>query len=354
MNEENLKDRSIKLSDVSILSAHDVDTSLLLDFYNIQYPERKISLIWKWFYRSSFYNNEIPLVALYDGRVIACAGMIPFNVFLDGKYYTASWFIDFAVLPQFQRCGVGTLLTERWMEFSDLYVTFCNERSTSLFKKYGWIESFDTYLHCYLLMPFDRPRFAGSMPLFLRKILNVASRPFLDIAYYKYASPVDNIRFDDLNSNSLARFKTSLNMPNNTVVPIRDSDYISWRLLNSSDKDRYRVFSIGDASDASIIIKMCSKKHFNYIDILWVSDPREYSSIRSMISTLALWSIKKHYFCINAYTSDKDLLNYLREFLKPIVTHPRFAFYTKDITLLEKLKHSNWHWELMDSDFERL
>ncbi len=352
MNEENLKDKSIKLSDISILSAHDIDDRLLLDFYNIMYPGRRNSFIWKWLNRSSFYDNKIPLVILYGGRVIAHAGMIPFNVYLDGKYYTASWFMDFAVLPRFQRCGLGAILTEKWMEFSDLYVTFCNEKSMGLFKKYGWVESFDTYLHRYLLMPFDRPRFIKSMPLFIRKILNTASLPFLGITYHKYASPINNICFYDLNSNSLARFNASLNMQDKTVVPIRDSDYISWRLLNSPDKDRYRVFSMKDVNDASIIIKMCSKNHFKYIDLLWVSAPHKYDVILRMISTLALWGINENYFCINAYTSDKELSNYLKESLKPIVTHPRFAFYTREAVLLEKLKHSNWHWELIDNDFE--
>lgn len=352
MNEENLKDKSIKLSDVSILSAHDIDDSLLLDFYNIIYPGRRNSFIWKWLNRSSFYNNKIPLVILYDGRVIAHAGMIPFNVYLDGKYYTASWFMDFAVLPQFQRCGLGALLTERWMEFSDLYVTFCNEKSMDLFKKYGWVESFDTYLHRYLLMPFDRPRFINSMPLFIRKILNTVSLPFLNGAYRKYAFHVNNIRFDDLNSNSLARLETSLNMPSNAVVPIRDSDYISWRLLGSPEKDKYRVFSMKEVNDISIIIKMCNKNNLKYIDLLWISNLHKYDAIRHMISTLALWGINENYFCINAYTSDKNLSNYLKESLKPIVTHPRFAFYTRDTALLEKLKHSDWHWELIDSDFE--
>jgi hypothetical protein len=54
--------------------------------------------------------------------------MTPFKVFVDGANYTASWFIDFALLPEFQRQGLGPILTKKWMEFSDFYMSApCNE-----------------------------------------------------------------------------------------------------------------------------------------------------------------------------------------------------------------------------------
>jgi len=351
-DEKNLKDKETELSDIAILSAHDVDINLLVDFYNIVYPWRANPRIWKWLNRSPFYDNKIPLVILYNDRVIAHAGIIPFKVSLNGKYYTSSWFIDLAVLPEFQRQGLGKLLTKRWMEFSDFYVTFCNEKSIGVFKKYGWVESFDTHLHYYPLMPFNHHKFDGLIPAFLRKILNSASRTFFNIIYHKYASSGDNLCLDDLSSDSLRNFTTSLDVPDNTVTPIRDYDYISWRLLDSPDRDKYRIFSI---RDVSIIIKMYDKYHPRYpkhIDLLWVSNPSNYSVIRHMISTLAIWGMANDYSYIRHYTSDRELSDYLRKSLKSMVRHRRFAFYSKDIALLDKLKYAKWHWELMDSDFE--
>ena len=349
--EENVKNKKIKISNNSILSAHDIDTNLLLDFYNIMYPERKDSLphIWKWLNRSSFYENKTPLVMVYNDRVIAHMSVIPFYVLLDGKYYTATSGIDFAVLPEFQRRGLGTLLAKRRMELSDLGVGFPNERSIGLYKKLGWIEYFDSYLHYYLLRPFNHPKFIGSIPLFLRRILNIGSRPFLHIIYHKYASSMDNLRLNDLNSDSLDKFSSSLNMQHGTVIPVRDSDYISWRLLNSPDKDKYRVFS---SNDIGIIIKICDNSFYKYIDLLLVSDSSKYSMIRKMISTLALWGMSKDYSYMRYYTSSEELSSYLSESLKSIVRYQKVIFYAKDVTLLEKLKQSTWHLELIDSDFE--
>lgn len=354
-----MKDKSIKLSDVSILSAHDVDDNLLADFYNNN-PLNNSSLIkyWKWKFYSSSFKNKIPLVMVYNGRVIAHIGLIPFEVFLCGNKYKASWMTDLSVLPEFQSRGAGmgrklVTLTKKWMEFSDLNLAIGNNNAIKFLKHFGWIESFDTYLHCYLLMPFNYSKFASSIPPFLRKILNIASRPFLNIIYYKYAFSIDNLRLDNLNSNSLDKFMTALSLANRAVLPIRDSDYVSWRLLDSPDRAKYRIFTIEGINDVSIVIKMCNKHHPKYIDLLWVSNPSKYSVIRDMISTLAIWGRSKGYSYICYYTSNKELSRYLSKSLKSIVNHPRFAFYAKDITLLEKLKHCNWHWELIDSDFER-
>lgn len=343
--------REDKLSDITILSAYDVDTNLLLDFYNTVYPGREINNSWQWLYRSSFFGNKIPLVIIQNGRVIAHAGMIPFNILYEGIYYTASWFIDFDVLPEFQRKGLGILLTEKWMDFSDICFAFGNEKSMGIFKKYGWIESSDTFYHYYLLS-FNLSKFVGFIPNFPRKILGKASRFFYNKIYHKYASSVNNLRFDNLDPDSIEKFMASFKKPESGVVPIRDSDYISWRLFNSPDRDKYYVFSINGVNDLSIIIKLCNNQRSKYIDLLWISDPSKYSEIRCLISTLARWGINEYYSYIRYYTSNKELSSYFSRFLRPIIKHPRFASYTKDIALLTRLKNSNWNWELIDSDFE--
>ena len=315
----------------SIFSACDIKENILLDFYATVYPKRRNSHIWKWLNRSYFYNNKIPLVFLYENRVIAHSGMIPFKVSLNGKIYTASWFIDFFVLPEFQKRGIGTMLTEKCMEFSDIYVAFCNDKSMGIFKKQGWVETHDTYYHRYLLTPYLRLAR-------IRRIFNI----FSILNYSKYSLGVRNTIFDCIES--FRMFKT---LPSeNTVIPVRDYDYFKWRILNSPDTDRYRVFSIKH-TDMNFIIKLC----YNHIDILWVSEPKRYYVIRNMISTLALWGIKKGFLYIDFYTSDKALSSELLP-MKPIITHPKFAFYTKDEALLETLKRSNWDWEVIDSDFE--
>jgi len=337
-------------SDISILSAHDININLLIDFYRRVWPDRLNHKIWKWLNRTSFYNNEIPLVILHRNEVVAHAGIIPFKVLVDEKYFTASWFIDFAVLPEFQRHGLGIKLTKRWMEFSDLNVTFCNNRSMGVFKKFGWIESFKTYHHIYPLLAFDHPFFVRHTPIIIRKVLNHLSSTFSNIIYHRYDTMVDNLKFDPVNKESLKEFMLTHKVPEkNTVLPVRDTDYLKWRLLNSPDKEKYRII-INDNS--SIIVKI-DNNYSKYIDILWVSNSFAYSIVRDIISALAIWGIYNNYSYIRHAISNKIMSNYLKKYLLPIVRHPRFAYYSKETELFNKIKKYNWHYDLIDSDFEK-
>ena len=115
----------------NVKSAFDVDRQELQAFYKKLYPHRFLLLTksWKWLYRPDKFDNNIPLVVEKEGKVIAHAGMIPFKIRLNNQVYTAMWYVDFAVLPEFQRKGLGVRLTKHWMDFADLHVTFCNEKS---------------------------------------------------------------------------------------------------------------------------------------------------------------------------------------------------------------------------------
>jgi hypothetical protein len=86
-----------------IVSAFDVDSKRLYDFYDIVYPDRKDTLlrIWKWLYRTDSYKYKTPFVILDNGRVIAHASLIPFTIKRGNKYYTAVWFVDIEVLSDF-------------------------------------------------------------------------------------------------------------------------------------------------------------------------------------------------------------------------------------------------------------
>jgi GNAT superfamily N-acetyltransferase len=299
--------------------------------------------------RSEFLADKTPLVMTHKNKVIAHAGIIPVRVLLSGKLYTASWFIDFAVLPEFQRQGLGMILMKRWTELSDFCVGFPNEMSVGAALKYGWLESRDTFFHFCPIKPFQHPKFSKYVPAWLGKTLNAATGPFFASTYRKYASSPDSAEVRELSLNSLANFMSGTELPKDSVQPIRDSDYMSWRLLNSPDKDKYHIFSL---TDACMVVKMCRADNVNHIDILLTPPSSNDSDIRRLVSTLALWGRERDYSFIRHYTSNKNLSDRLKRSLKPVVRHPRFMFYSTDGRLLDQLRHSRWNWQLIDSDFE--
>lgn len=357
MTEKGLKNKDMRLSDVSILSAHEVEADLLADFYNNNpLSNSSLSGNWKWKFYSSSFGSKIPLIMVYSGRVIAHVGLMPFEVLLRGDKYKASWMTDLSMLPEFQGgAGMGrrlVTLTKKWMEFSDIHLAIGNDYAINFLNHFGWIESPDTYLHRFLLLPFNAPASAPPARKFLRNALKNASAAVFKVIYKKHASSGGRLRMRALDPAALSEFLKISHQPDKGVIPLRDTGYVNWRLLSSPDREKYRIVDIGGVSAVGMIIKLTNDGAYKYIDILWVSDQGKPSCVKEAIAGLALWGIADGYSMIRYYTSHKTLSDYLKRSLRSIVYHPRFAFYSQDNTLLQNIKNTIWHWELIDSDFE--
>lgn len=343
------------LKEALVCPAGEVDKNSLREFYDEMYPGRRYADIWHWINRPSFYDGKVPIVIFYRGRVIAHAGMIPFHVLLSGKRYTASWFIDFAVLPEFQKRGLGALIAKRWMEFSDISVEIGhNEGSGTVFKKLGWKESRSGCLIHYFLKPFDYYKFKGVVPDRMRNVLNTLSSAILNAVYRRYAYPAHTLIFKDISSLAAGGLVDTSPASSATILPVRDQEYTEWRLLRSPDKGRYRIFTIDGEGNMNCIIKMNGDDAHKFIELLWISDSSRHSDIRRMVSSLAVWGMQNGYSYIRHYTSHKDLSDFLASSLKALVNNPGFMYYAKDSALSENLGKCRWHWQLIDNDFERL
>lgn len=341
------------LSELSIVSAHEVREDALYEFYRTQYPGRALAATWKWVNRASFGEQRIPLAVLYRGRMIAHAGAMPFHVVFKGATYTASWYIDFAVVPEFQRQGVGILLTKRWMDHADLYVAFANERSIGVLKKYGWVESFDTYLHCYLLRPLDHPKF-HKIPAPIRAAAALITSPLLWLRYRACGKPVSELRLNQIDERSLESFVVpqAQAAADTRVHPIRDGEYIAWRLLGSPARAHYRVASLASLPQTKMVVKLCQAGGTTSIDILLTSPAARPGEVRALVATLAQWGIGHRYAYLRLHTCSQPLSQHLSRSLTPVVRHPRYAYYSRNVELFSALQQASWEWELIDCDFE--
>jgi GNAT superfamily N-acetyltransferase len=345
------EDKGLDLSDVSIVSAHSIDTGLLLDFFDAMFPDRAKSLkrLWEWMNRTSFYENRAPLVAIHGGRVVGYSGMMPFAVLLDGTHYLATWSVDYSVLPEFQRRGLGVVLLKEWMKLPHIQLGFANKRAIGACRKAGLGESYASRLHYFLLKPLDHPRFARSLPSSLRSILNALSRPFLTVNYFRYASRADVLKLDSLTEDSLADFATTLSVSKGTVEPVRDMEFLSWRLLDSPGRDEYRILRF---ENLAAIIRLCDRQRPRYIDLLLVKDESQHAHVRRIISALAMWGMRVGYSYVRYLTTRSALSDHLSRSLLSLVRRPPFVFYAGEPALMQKLRDAAWHWQLIDSDFE--
>jgi GNAT superfamily N-acetyltransferase len=338
-------------STLSVASAQSVDEKLLLDFYRAMYGERARSLerVWRWLSRPGFWDHTGPMVFLLEGRVVAHLGLVPFRATLDGESYVVTRSTDFAVRPELQRHGLGVLLLNEWMNLPDVQIGWPNDKAVGTCRKVNWGESADSYLHFYLLRPFDHPRLAGSLPPAVRRALNGLASPPLSMLYRRHAAPAGALSPEAPTEDSVSVLATSTPSGSGLLRPVHDRDYLRWRLVESPESPRYKVFRVGDLAAA---VKLCEKRGHAYIDLLCVSAGCAERDVRRLISSLAVWGMGEGYSYVRFYTKNRGLSGFLRRHLRGIVKGTHFIFHSPDSALTEKLRHSAWHLELIDGDFE--
>lgn len=347
---------SINKNEITIHSACNVDSTILNEFYRQAYPERinYLKTNWRWLNRTEFLDNNIPLVLVFNKQVIAHLGMIPFKALIGGNKYLASWYIDFKILPKFQRQGLGKIMIGEFTKLTDCCLaTGCTPSSFRAFIKSGWVESKNTYLHLNFLLPFNHPFFTRKFPAFICKILNGITYPLFYFVYIKHSVGISSYQLNKLTEISFENFYNCYSknkmLSENQVVPIRDRLYTQWRVLNSSNKDKYYIYK--NEKFSSLV--SFNNNHGQYIDILWVSNSNDKLEIVKMISSLGIYGMKKGFSYIRFYTTNPVLSKYIKNKTRSFIRRPIFVYFSKNKLLLEKLKKINWDFELIDNDFER-
>ena len=61
---------------------------------------------WRWWYRVGYSESE-PLILSVDNKIIGQAGVLTVNLKIGQNQVPANWFVDFAIIPEFQGKGFG-------------------------------------------------------------------------------------------------------------------------------------------------------------------------------------------------------------------------------------------------------
>ena len=124
----------------------EINKASLDAFFKAAYPDRYNNLVnhWRWYYRLD-YNNFEPIVIEVNSEIIGMAGLISSKLKYCNKVSDAIWFTDFIILKEFRNKGYGSILTKEWMKICPIQITFCNNESLKVFKKFSWQSNNDTY-----------------------------------------------------------------------------------------------------------------------------------------------------------------------------------------------------------------
>ncbi len=194
---------------MEIRTASSVEEPALRAFYAEAFPARAefLGLHWRWLYRVGRFSGIEPLVLVEGGRVVGHAGAIPLTLSRLGVSAPAIWFVDFSILPELQGQGLGAKLTEAWMGLCPDRVTFCNDRSIRVFRKFGWRERFDANVR-------SLPIFNGPVRAALRVLMSAAPK----------------LKIGPLPKDPAALVSALADESPAPVHVVRDEDWARWRL----------------------------------------------------------------------------------------------------------------------------
>ena len=96
---------------------------------------------------------------------------MPIDLKVGRNQIPSIWFVDFVIIPEFQGKGYGKILTKEWMKICPNQITFCNNLSLKIFKKFGWKNNLSTKRQA---MPINATKF---LPIVKRLNLNFLNSP---------------------------------------------------------------------------------------------------------------------------------------------------------------------------------
>lgn len=259
--------------------------SVMSRFYGDAFPQRAefLSQHWRWLYRLGRFPGIEPLVLVEGERVVGHAGVIPLMLSRLGREAPAMWFVDFALLPEYQGKGHGKALTEAWMAQSPDRVTFCNERSIQVFRKFGWKERFDA---CVLSQPLELGaplgRYGGAAAA-AGRLIGPAWRAWLR-ARCSGAPALETAPLP-LDAGGLAERFAEPAAEGTRVV--RDAEWFKWRLLENPRREEHLLAS---AAGVNAVLRLFKSRGRRRAHLLHVG-PGPAPARAALVKAFARWAL---------------------------------------------------------------
>ncbi len=322
----------------------EIATDQLSEFYKRVFKNRYKTLTkhWKWWYRSGYLDYE-PIVLISNNQVIGQAGLIPTKIQIEKKILPAIWFVDFAVLPEYQNQGLGKILTKEWMNICPNQITFCNDYSLSIFKKFDWATNYNTKR---LARPIDPTRWIPLFNKFRSNFFNsiyknLLKKKFNNIEMISPYSIIDNykILFDSFDKKQ----KQNMTLPE----ILRDEDWLNWRLMECPFNRNIYFFEYKENFVIVHIIKTKNIKRLHILYSYYLNDSEE----ENLFYLIFKWALHNSVDLVWANSNKKELIAKFEKILTKRFTKPmNFASWSYDKKMHEKLKLGLANSQGIDSD----
>ena len=324
----------------------EVNIDKLNHFYKLAFPLRYKTLInhWKWSYKIGQSDFE-PLVLEYDSKIIGMAGLIPEKLSFETTVHQGIWFTDFHILKNYRNKGFGSLLTKEWMKICPIQVTYCNDESLKIFKKFNWKNNKTIYRK---VIPIN---FLSLIPVLNKININYQGNLF------SKGKKIDDkeivkIKPSKVDIKDLTKYckLEEQNLENKNIFSIvRDEDWFKWRFIDCPYA--LEIFKFEFDSDLIIghIFKLNNKKRLN---ILYAYSQDQKNKIYDLVYNWCKYNNVDFIWTLNSKQKVIFKENFLNKFLfkKKI----NFAYWSKDAQTFSHLEKGFSNSQGCDSDLESI
>jgi len=318
--------------DYNIIKISKVKIDHLSEFYKKVFKDRYKTLTnhWRWWYRDNYLGYE-PIMLCSGDTVVGQAGLIPTKIEIEKKILPAIWFVDFAVLPAYQGKGIGRILTKEWMNICPNQITFCNDLSLKIFRKFGWEEN---NFSRRLARPINPIKW---LPFFKKFKLNFFSNTYKNLLD-KNLKEVNMINPFSISSNYKIIFDSfKKKQKHNTIYPeiVRDENWLNWRLMECPFNKNIYFF---EYKENFAIVHIFTSKNIKRLHILYtfyLNNSEEDNLFRSIFK----WSLQNSVDLIWANSNNAKMIKKFEKIFPNRFTKPiNFASWSADKKVHEKLK----------------
>lgn len=323
-----------------------VEKNDLYSFYKIVFKDRYKILFenLKWWYRLKNSNCE-PIVLTLENKIIGQLGTIPTKIKIENKIKTAVWYVDYAVLKEFQGKGAGSKLVKEGTQLSEIQIAFCNEAALRVYKKLGWQINYFTKRLGRPINPIRWiPLIRKSNLKILRKIYNFSLRKKL-----KDESNINPIEFIKNSKEILENFLKRKNSLGKSIEFFRDAEWFNWRFTEFPFKKDLKLFEL---NGNYVIAHFLSLKNIKRLHVLF-HFYLDHSEEKKIYYSIAKWAIENDFDLIWSCSANQNLINDLipifpKKFIKPIT----IASFSSDKLINEKLNKNFNNIQAADSDMD--
>ena len=319
----------------------EISTVQLSDFYKKIYHKRYKSLTnnWRWWYRVG-YNEFEPLILSIDDKVVGQAGLLPIDLNILENKVPAIWFVDFAILAEFQGKGFGPILTKEWMKICPHQITFCNNLSLRVFKKFGWKNNLSIKR---LAKPINILKFLPLVKKFELNFINRTLRYFIAKKYSRniLINPYKiNDNFQIINDS----FKIKKIVKNNKFAEIiRDEKWLYWRLIECPYKKDIHFFEYKNNFSIVHIFVIENIKKLNILYTYSTDKPQE----NELFALIINWAINNNIDLVWAVNRNTEFGNIFPKLLSKSIN---FASWSLDKKVSRILQNGLLDPQGIDSD----